>query len=148
MAKIAPSKTTKNRTPGAKLFPVGDAIVEINWVEETVSKEKGTPRVSFRLKGSAPEPVIGMYINEDCYLDERSVWKLEELAKAVDVKEEFDTSDTDQMVKLFVGKKFIIRVAKDEYKDKNGELRESRKITSYRKIKAKKASEEEGNAQP
>ena len=144
MAKINPSSSNESKTPGVKLFPTGEAIVVVNWAEQTTSGS-GNPRVTFRLKGITPAAVKDLYINEDCYLESKSVWKLNEFAKAVGVTQEFDTEDTKQMVELFVGRELKIRVAKDNFTGKDGKPREGRKITSYSSLRPKNKEKAEAS---
>jgi hypothetical protein len=125
------------RTPTRvrEMLPEGTYLARVDFVERTMSSKKGTPRLVFSLIVAAG-PQQGKRVFDDCYLLESSLWRLENVAKALGVLEEFDTDDQADLVNKFSGKTAIITVAHESWEAVNADgVKETRTragVTNWR----------------
>ena len=137
MAKIQINKVARPRGRNNQpLFPVGKSLVSIQWVEKTVSPEKGTPRLSVTLRGEAG-PSKGMTIRQDLYLVDGALWKLADFCTAIGLPTDYevDPDDARKLIDHFGGKELTISVGSESYKQ-DGRDREGRVVRSFGSLDA------------
>jgi len=137
MAKIdLKAARTKKGRPLRPLFPLGKTTASIQWIEKTLSSKKGTPRLTVSFQGELGA-AKGKKISMDLYLSESAVWKLGEFCIAAGVDaDSLDSDNTKELLDLFVGKEIVISVSPDMYKDKDGNDKEGRVISSIGSLDA------------
>jgi hypothetical protein len=127
-------KNSKNESP---LFPTGESLVEVQFVDFETSAQKGTPTVTFKLTGSAG-PCKGQQIRNRCYITDTSLWKLEDFAIACGIDAETTVNQAKEkstdLLEAFIGAKVKIIVKADNYTDKEGIEREGREIIAVESI--------------
>ncbi len=127
----------KNNKIERPLFPTGESLVEVQFVDFETSSQKGTPMVTFKLNGSAG-PCKGQQIRNRCYLTDSSLWKLEDFAIACGVDAETTVLQAKEkstdLLEAFIGAKVKIIVKADSYTDKDGIEREGREIIAVESI--------------
>jgi hypothetical protein len=123
-----------------KLFPVGESLAQIKFVDFEVSSKKGTPLVNFKLEGSAGE-AKGLAIRNRCYLTDNSLWKIEDFAVACGVDAAaavaLSKASDPRLLRLFIGKEVKVVVKADSYTDNKGIEREGREIIAIESLDAK-----------
>ena len=129
------ARTRKGR-PLRPLFPLGKTTASIQWIEKTLSSKKGTPRLTVSFQGELGASK-GKKISMDLYLSDGAIWKLGEFCTAAGVDAEtLDSDDTKALLDMFVGKEIVISVSPDMYKDKDGNEKEGRVISSIGSLDA------------
>jgi hypothetical protein len=123
-----------------KLFPIGDSLAQIKFVDFETSSKKGTPLVNFKLEGIAGD-AKGLAIRNRCYVTPTSLWKIEDFAVACGVDAAAAVAlakTTDQrLLRLFIGKEVKVVVKADGYTDNKGIDREGREIVAVDSLDAK-----------
>jgi hypothetical protein len=121
-SSAAPKITGGNKTPGKKfeIVPEDDYLLEIAWVEKTLS-QKGKARLSFRFKVAAG-PLTGRIVYEDCYLTEAAMWKVSNLAALCGYGEddEIDPNNPADLINKFQKKTFKGVVKHEKFTGKDG----------------------------
>jgi hypothetical protein len=122
-----------------KQFPVGESLVEVSFVDFEVSSGKGTPMVTFKLRGTAGS-ATDQVIRNRCYLGDTSLWKLEDFAIASGVDAatavKYAKASDSRLLELFIGTKLKAVVKADSYNDKDGIEREGREIVAVESLDA------------
>lgn len=122
-----------------KLFPVGESLIEINFLDFEMSSQKGTPMVTFKLRGTAGS-ATDMVIRNRCYLTDNSLWKLEDFAIASGVDAataiKLAKASDPRLLELFIGTKLKAVVKADNYTDKDGIDREGREVVAVESLDA------------
>ena len=131
------SDKKNNKNEQRPLFPIGESLVEVQFVDFETSAQKGTPTVTFKLIGSAG-PCKGQQIRNRCYITDTSLWKLEDFAIACGVDAETTVLQAKEkstdLLEAFIGAKVKVIVKADNYTDKEGIEREGREIIAVESI--------------
>ena len=129
-------------TTGRKLLPAARYLASIEMVEKTLAKSSGNPRLSFTFRVAAGE-FQGKKLFDDVYLTEEALWKLDAICDAVGIEKGTDINPNDPaaLINLFSGKQLFVTLGVDDYKDKNGNEREGRKIVAFDTTEATKPPE-------
>lgn len=113
------TSTAPGRT--RELLPEGNYLLEIDWIERTLSPLNKKPRLSVRFKVAAGA-LKGRMVFDDCYLTKEAAWRITSLAANAGVPKgtKINTGDQKALLDLFQGKTLQGRVYKTEYQGKEG----------------------------
>jgi hypothetical protein len=133
------SNSNGSKKDEKKQFPVGESLVEVSFVDFEVSSGKGTPMVTFKLRGTAGS-ATDQVIRNRCYLGESSLWKLEDFAIASGVDAatavQYGKTQDSRLLELFIGTRLKAVVKADTYQDKDGIEREGREVVAVESLDA------------
>jgi hypothetical protein len=115
-------------------------LVRIDFVTRGLASN-GRPRLDWTYVIIAG-PFTGRKFFDHTYLSEDAVWRLQNLAAAAGVQEEFDTRNPAQMINLFCGKQMVITIKPDNYVNREGVHVEDRKVVQYDPLVTGPAEEE------
>lgn len=110
-------------TPGRarELLPEGNYLLQIDWIERTLSPNNKKPRLSVRFKVAAGA-LKGRMVFDDCYLTKDAAWRITSLAANCGIPKgtKINTGDQAALLDLFQGKTLQGRVYKTEWQGKEG----------------------------
>lgn len=133
------TNNNNKKTDEKKLFPTGESLIEISFLDFEASSKKGTPMVTFKLRGTAGS-ANDQVIRNRCYLTDSSLWKLEDFAIASGVDAatavQLAKASDPRLLELFIGTKLKAVVKADTYTDKDGIEREGREVVAVESLDA------------
>ncbi len=152
--KFNPNKSKGSPKKKREILPVGTYLMNVDFVERALSRQKGTPYLGFTYVVAAG-PSKGKRLYDNAYLLDSTIWKIEAIVKALGIREEFDTDDQSDLLEKFCGKQMIVSVVHEtsEYVNADGQDTESTdaKADNYRatsETKERLAKLKEQNGEP
>lgn len=125
--KVSPNNAAPKRRDE---LPAGTYLVRIEEIDK-ILHHSGKLRIDLVYCVIAGE-FIGRKMFDHLYLTGDAMWRLQRVAEAAGITEEFDTDDAADLINKFVGKKLKVTSKVDAYTNHAGMRVEGRKMVAYK----------------